>query len=107
MAKRLLVIATALATASCSSLQAFETREFGSDGVLPSAPSSWSAGNGEAGAELARDWVASLQDERLSALIDEAFDAIRRWPSRWRAITARSQPPVLTERAICHRSMAV
>ncbi|WP_297736679.1 efflux transporter outer membrane subunit [uncultured Maricaulis sp.] len=74
MAKRLLVIATALATASCSSLQAFETREFGSDGVLPSAPSSWSAGNGDAGAELARDWVASMQDERLAALIDEAFD---------------------------------
>ena len=73
MAKRLLVIATALATASCSSLQAFESREFSTDGTLPPAPTSWSAGTGEAGAELARDWVASMQDDRLTALIDEAF----------------------------------
>ena len=73
MAKRLLVIATALATASCSSLQAFETREFSADGTLPPAPTAWSAGTGEAGAELARDWVASMQDDRLTALIDEAF----------------------------------
>lgn len=73
MAKRLLVIATALATASCSSLQAFETREFSAEGTLPPAPVTWSAGTGEAGAELARDWVASLEDARLAALIDEAF----------------------------------
>lgn len=70
MRKSLLVLATALATASCASLPAYQA----GDG-LPDAPAQWTAAPGDTGAQASRDWVAELGDARLSALIDEAFDA--------------------------------
>lgn len=70
MRKSLLVAATALATASCASLPAYQAAE-----ELPPAPSEWVAAPAERGSEAARDWVAELGDARLTALIDEAFES--------------------------------
>ena len=70
MRKSLLVMATALATASCASLPAYQS----GDG-LPPAPAEWTAAPQDTGAEAARDWIAELDDPRLAGLIDEAFEA--------------------------------
>ena len=70
MPKRLLVLATALATASCASVPAFETGD-----ALPQAPTAWIAAPDGAGAEIAQDWVSGLGDTHLDALVDEAFQA--------------------------------
>lgn len=68
MRKSLLVAATALATASCASLPAYQA----GDG-LPEAPAGWVNAPRDAGAEAARDWVMEIGDDRLTGLIDEAF----------------------------------
>jgi NodT family efflux transporter outer membrane factor (OMF) lipoprotein len=70
MRKSLLVAATALATASCASLPAYQA----GDG-LPDAPAGWVSAPQDVGTEAAQDWVTALGDARLTGLIDEAFAA--------------------------------
>ena len=70
MQKSLLILATALTTASCANIQAFQ-----SDTLLPPAPDSWSSAADGAGAIAAQDWVQSLGAPRLAALVDEALAA--------------------------------
>lgn len=70
MPKSYLVVATALLMSSCASVPAFSPGD-----VLPETPGSWAAAPDAAGAAEAQDWVASLGDARLAALIDESFRA--------------------------------
>ena len=70
MQKSLLIFATALTTASCASVPAFQP-----DHALPATPDSWSAAAESSGAIATQDWVESLGAPRLAALVDEALAA--------------------------------
>ena len=70
MPKRLLIIATALTTASCANIAAFQP-----DAFLPPTPDAWSAAADGAGEIEAQDWVQSLGAPQLAALVDEALGA--------------------------------
>jgi NodT family efflux transporter outer membrane factor (OMF) lipoprotein len=68
MQKSLLILATALSTASCASMPAFQP-----DTVLPETPQSWSSTADSAGAIETQDWVQALGAPRLAGLVDEAM----------------------------------
>ena len=89
MRKSVLVLATALATASCASLPAYEAGE-----SLPQTPAEWVAAPGDTGEQAARDWVAGLGDARLVSLIDEAFQtnpSLNQSFARYRAARAAAR----------------
>lgn len=68
MRKKFLILATALTAASCASVPAFEPQD-----VLPDAPNSWSSAPDNLSTAPTVDWVASFENDRLVALVDEAF----------------------------------
>ncbi|MGK0266052.1 MAG: multidrug efflux system outer membrane protein [Maricaulis sp.] len=70
MQKSLLIIATALTTASCANIPAFQP-----DAVLPATPDAWSSAADGAGEIEAQDWVQSLGAPQLAALVNEALGA--------------------------------
>ena len=69
MRKKLLILATALTTASCASVPAFEPQD-----VLPDAPNTWTSSELAASGPVVADWVASFNAPALEALVDEAFE---------------------------------
>ena len=70
MQKSLLIIATALTTASCASIPAFQP-----DTLLPPTPENWSSTADASGEIASQDWVQSLGAPRLATLVDEALAA--------------------------------